>query len=109
MASPVSPPHEPGVAGRAPARSIDERGRVTDVTTVPAPTLQAHGFKGSRPDFANLPVEPATPAATAQFGDAARAALAAARFSSAQLNGKPIPFTLRMTVRFSDPDALGSS
>jgi hypothetical protein len=88
--------------------SIDEQGRVTDVTALPAPTVQAHGLKGSRPDLASLPAEAATPASTARFGGAAMAALAAARFSPAQLDGRPVPFTLRMTVRFSDPDALGS-
>src|SRR3954447_17207530 len=88
--------------------SIDEEGRVTGVTALAEPTLQAHGPKGSRPDLARLPAEAATPASTAQFGGAERAALAAARFSPAQLDGRPVPFTLRMTVRFSDPDALGS-
>jgi hypothetical protein len=87
--------------------SIDEQGRVTAVTALPAPTLQAHALKGSRPDLASTPVEAATPSSTAQFGGAARAALGTARFSPAQLDGKPVPFTLRMTVQFSDPDALG--
>ena len=87
--------------------SIDEQGRVTDVTALPAPALQARALKGSRPDHANVPAEAATPASTAQFGGAARAALTAARFSPAQLDGKPVPFTLRMTVRFNDPDASG--
>jgi hypothetical protein len=85
--------------------SIDEQGRVTGVTALPAPTLQARGLKGSRPDLAGLPAEAATPASTVQFGGAARAALGTARFSPAQLDGKPVPFTLRMTVRFSDPGA----
>jgi outer membrane biosynthesis protein TonB len=89
--------------------SIDEGGHVTGVTALPAPTLQAHGLRGARPDLAGLPVEAATPASTARFGDAARAALGAARFSPAQLDGKPVPFTLRMTVRFSDPDASGTA
>jgi len=84
--------------------SIDEQGSVTDVTALPAPTLQAHGLKGSRPDLASLPAEAATPSSTAQFGGAAKAALGTARFSPAQRDGKPVPFTLRMTVRFSDPD-----
>jgi hypothetical protein len=88
--------------------SIDEQGRVTGVTALPAPTLQAHGLKGSRPDLASLPAQAATPASTVQFGDAARAALGTARFSPAQRDGKPVAFTLRMTVRFSDPEALGT-
>lgn len=88
--------------------SIDEQGRVTDVTVLPAPTLQARALKGSRPDLASLPAEAATPSSTAQFGGAATAALAAARFSPAQLDERPVPFTLRMTVRFSDPDVPGS-
>jgi len=88
--------------------SIDEHGKVTGVIPQPAPTLQAHGLKGPRPDLAHLPMEAATPASTAQFGAAARAALTAARFSPAMLDGKPVAFTLRMTVRFSDPDAAST-
>lgn len=85
--------------------SIDEHGRVTGVAPQPAPTVEARALKSSRPDLAGLPVEAATSASTAQFSGAARAALAAARFSPAMLDGKPVAFTLRMTVRFSDPDA----
>jgi len=88
--------------------SIDEQGQVSDITVLPAPTLQAHGLVGWRLD-ADSPLEAATPASTAQFGDAAKAALGTARFSPAQLDGKPVPFTLRMTVRFSDPDASGTT
>jgi hypothetical protein len=88
--------------------SIDEHGNVTDVAPQPPPAMVARALKGSRPDLASLPVEAATAASTAQFGGAARTALNTARFSPALLDGKPVPFTLRMTVRFSDPDAVGT-
>jgi len=98
-----------GLRGRGTAGSvlvdlsIDERGRVTDVTALPAP--KAHGLKGLRLDLGGSPAEAATPASTAQFGGAVRVALGVAQFSPAQLDGKSVPFTLRMTARFSDPDA----
>lgn len=37
------------------------------------------------------------------FGPAARAALKEVRFHPAIRNGQPVPFTLRMTVEFTDP------
>jgi outer membrane biosynthesis protein TonB len=41
-----------------------------------------------------------------RFGAAAEAAVREVRFRPAMRDGKPVPYTLRMTVRFSPSDAL---
>jgi len=83
--------------------SIDERGTVTRVAVLPAPQTEARAFRSTNPQQAGQPMEAASEASTAQFGGAAAASLHAAHFSPAQLDGKAVPFTLRMTVRFTDP------
>ncbi|HEU0054805.1 MAG TPA: hypothetical protein VFQ39_16585 [Longimicrobium sp.] len=83
---------------------IDESGRVRDVRVVPPPGGATHravilsrdpatGEQTSRPMF-DAAFDPA-------FAPAAEAVLRETTFAPAMLDGTPVPFTLRMSVRFT--------
>jgi hypothetical protein len=82
---------------------IDDHGRVTGVSVLPAPQTEARAIRSADLEHAGQPMEAASEASTARFGAAAAACLHAAQFSPARLDGKAVPFTMRMTVRFTDP------
>jgi len=84
---------------------IDEHGNVTAVEPVPRPPADVHyravvisrdpasGAETQRPLMEPGESNPA-------FEAAAGSALREVRFTPAEKDGKPVPFTLRMTVRF---------
>jgi outer membrane biosynthesis protein TonB len=84
---------------------IDENGSVTAVEPVPRPPadIRYRAVVVSRDPATGAEIqrslaEPGEPSPA--FEAAARAALREVRFTPAEKDGRPVPFTLQMTVRF---------
>ena len=86
---------------------LDEQGRVLDATPVDRPATAPSTVSMVLLDEvpgSGTPVERAYEAAYDQsFGPAARRALREVRFQPALRDGRPVPYTLRMTVEFTFP------
>jgi hypothetical protein len=86
---------------------LDEQGRVRDVRPVDRPATAPSNASMVLVDEVpgnNTPVERAHQGTyDATFGPAARAALREVRFQPALRDGRPVPYTLRMTVEFTSP------
>lgn len=87
---------------------VDEKGRVLEVTPVNRPANASENVKMVLVDEvpgSNTPVARSYEAAYDQaFGPAASAALRDVRFQPALRDGRPVPYTLRMTVEFKSPE-----
>jgi outer membrane biosynthesis protein TonB len=82
--------------------ATDSTGAVLRAVALPAPAqpggrimLVRHDRRGS-----DAAVAPAASDYSAEFGPAAVAAVHEVAFTPARLNGRPVPYTFRMTVRF---------
>lgn len=86
---------------------LDDKGRVLEATPVDRPAGEPANVSIVLLDEApgnNAPVEHTYQAAyDPAFGPAARAALRDVRFQPARRDGRPVPYTLRMTVEFTSP------
>jgi outer membrane biosynthesis protein TonB len=86
---------------------LDEQGRVRDVRPVDRPATAPSNVNMVLVDEVpgnNTPVERTYQGTyDSAFGPAARAALQEVRFEPAMRNGRPVPYTLRMTVEFTSP------
>jgi hypothetical protein len=78
-------------------------GGVEEVEVVPRPAGIHAAMILREPDGSSRRVEPNDDPA---FGPAARAALMETRFTPALRDGRPVPFTMRMTIAF-DPRSDG--
>lgn len=87
--------------------SVDERGRVRDVAVVDrppgAPAMLRAVLTDYDPRTGKDVAREFTTVYDAAFGPAARKAISEVRFLPAIREGKPVPFTLRMTVQFTSP------
>lgn len=87
--------------------SVDERGRVRDVAVVDrpagAPTTLRAVLTDHDPRTGKDVTREFTTVYDAAFGPAAQEAISEVRFRPAIRQGRPVPFTLRMTVEFSSP------
>jgi outer membrane biosynthesis protein TonB len=91
---------EAGIGGSVLADvDIDAHGTVQSVAIVPRPAGVRASMVLQAADGTERIVHPADDPA---FGPAAEAALREMRFIPALRDGRPVPFTLRMTIRF-DP------
>lgn len=90
-----------GVTGSALVDvAVDAEGKVAAVEVIPRPQgmnaiLVLRGKDGTERQV--------TPQDDPAFGAAAQAALRGVRFTPAMRDGKPVPYTLRMTVTFDPP------
>lgn len=108
--------HFPHELARGRARTLvlvdvhlDAQGRVLDVTPAARPAGAPETVSIVLTDYvpgSSTPVQ-RTQNGTYDpaFAPAARAALREVRFQPALRDGKPVPFTMRMTVEFISPDA----
>lgn len=106
------PRHLAGVRARTAVLvdvAIDAHGRVGDVHVIEPSSVGGDNVRAvvlEKVPGTNQLVEREVQATyDAAFGAAAQAALREVRFLPALRGGRPVPFTMRMTVEFADPGA----